>query len=104
VSYFLYPFLHRLGQLIKRGILKQGGNLHHGWSASIFHVIVTASLFFLCRTDQPTVYAVSSCLEVGSDWDSSRRKILICTAFGLLVLTLRDEVKNIMQRPFKDSN
>lgn len=66
VSYFHYSFfLYRLEQLIKRGILKQGVNLHHGWSASILHVTVTASLFFMCRTDQPTVSTVSSSLRVG---------------------------------------
>jgi len=65
VIFSLSIFVYRLEQLIKRGILKQGVNLHHGWSASIFHVTVTASLFFLCRTDQPRVYAVSSSLRVG---------------------------------------
>jgi len=62
---FTTHLLYRLEQLIKRGILKQGVNLHHGWSSSIFHVTVTASLFFLCRTDQPTVYVVSHSLRVG---------------------------------------
>ena len=64
MSYFHYPFFIQVGA-IDRGILKQGVNLRLGWPASILHVIVTASLFFLCRTDQTTVYAVSSILRVG---------------------------------------
>ena len=77
----IHSFLYRLEQLIKRRILKQGVNLHHGWSSSVFHVIVIASLFFLCGTDQPTVCAVPSGLRVGLI-RSKVKKMVISAAIG----------------------